>query len=106
MKFTTQAKFSRRVGYSKARISQLVKEGKIVLLNGMVEVSQALEAMKNKGCSRRLGENNRPQKQSLEDLRIRIQQLEVRIAALENLIPLPHEERILALKGGMNDEGD
>ena len=51
----TQAQFARKTKYSRARISQLVKEGVIVLKNGKVDPSQANTAIEaNIDRSRRM----------------------------------------------------
>lgn len=66
-KLITQSQFARRIKLTRGRISQLVKQGIILLTNGRVDPVQAENAIRNKVDRRRqldLELKSQPQKQS------------------------------------------
>ena len=44
----TQSRFAMRTGYSRARISQLVQQGVIILQSGKIDPDQAINAIREK----------------------------------------------------------
>jgi hypothetical protein len=94
MKFWTQQRFAHRVKLTPGRISQLVREGTIQLINGKwIDPIQAEEAIKQKRERSKQLDLEIPRckqaarKESLEDLRKKIEKLELRVLALEKSNP-------------------